>query len=98
MKSAAITAIAAPSVAVTKPPKMPPRMITGMNSAQNASLSAVPESPELKRLLNRKIVFARVIVGQRHQAEPADDARQDAGDEHLHDRHFRHRGVQDHRN
>jgi len=40
MKIAASTASAAPSVAVTQPPKMPPRMIAGSTSAQDASLSA----------------------------------------------------------
>ncbi len=38
-KSAATTASAAPSVAVTQPPKMPPRMITGSRNAHSASLN-----------------------------------------------------------
>ena len=37
MISAARTASPAPSVAVTTPEKMPPRMMTGMVSAQKAS-------------------------------------------------------------
>ena len=38
--SAASTASPAPSVAVTMPPKMPPRMMTGSTSAQAASFVA----------------------------------------------------------
>ncbi len=48
MKSAAITASAAPSVAVTTPPKMPPRMMKGKVSAQAASLNARHSLPHWK--------------------------------------------------
>ena len=40
--SAATTASAAPSVAVTTPPKMPPRMIIGSRNAHSASRAVLP--------------------------------------------------------
>ena len=47
--SAATTATPAPSVAVTMPPKMAPRMIIGMISAQPVSLNVT----HTRRRLNR---------------------------------------------
>lgn len=41
-KMAATTARPAPSVAVTRPPKMPARMISGSSSAKAASLKVRP--------------------------------------------------------
>ena len=45
MNSAATTASAAPSVAVTTPPKMPPRMMSGSVKAQNASRKVCARAP-----------------------------------------------------
>ncbi len=83
MSSAAATARPAPSVAVTKPPKMPPRMMTGSRKAQDASFSVRQTRDELKFLLDREIVAHRLDIGGDGQAEGADDAGQDAGDEHF---------------
>ena len=57
MNSAATTASAAPSVAVTKPPKIPPRMITGSISAHDASLSAWISLMSEKRCSTGKSFF-----------------------------------------
>ncbi len=97
ISSAASTASAAPSVAVTKPPKIPPRMIRGMTSAQIASRAACADVAQIETLLDREIVFAGVIIAQPHQPEAANHARNNAGDENLHRRFLRHRGVEDHR-
>ncbi len=57
--SAATTASAAPSVAVTTPPKMPPRMMIGSRNAHSASRAVLRDALSTRSLLARQVVFDR---------------------------------------
>src|SRR5689334_17467741 len=69
MTMAASTASAAPSVAVTTPPKMPPRISAGRISAQEASLNAAHTRGQLNfsstgKLYTRAKRYAMTIINR----------------------------------
>ena len=72
MNSAVATASPAPSVAVTKPPKMPPRMITGSRKAQAASLKVAQTRLTWNRSSTGKFLRTRDDIGRERQPDGAE--------------------------
>ena len=95
--NAATTAMPAPSVAVTMPAKMQPRMTMGRMKAQSASLNVCHTWSRRKRSSIGKVVAHRLPVGGAGKSGAPISAGHDAGDEQFHHRGLCHDRVKDHR-